>query len=101
MGALALLVVILVVSRDVPVNSSTSPVAELGINTSCDVDSDCIDIGGGSCNAGCSWVMNVDSTDIAQDWLSRQDNSIGCYVDCPPYNDPTCERGECTVSERR
>ncbi|NQV90312.1 hypothetical protein HQ487_02790 [Candidatus Uhrbacteria bacterium] len=79
--------------------SSGSDLQALMIDHSCELDRDCIDVGGGSCSAGCTWPINKNSQDVVRDWLRQQDDD-GCYMDCPPYADAVCEEGVCVVYER-
>ncbi|MDG1950307.1 MAG: hypothetical protein P8J32_05850 [bacterium] len=73
------------------------------IDGSCNVDADCIDMGGGSCDAGCTWPVNKSSADAVDAWLDRVDKIRGnmdCYMDCPRYSDPVCIDNICkTLNE--
>ena len=71
------------------------------LRTSCNTDSDCVDVGGGSCSSGCSWVINKGDEEAAEVWIQSQaENDKGCYMDCPAYNPPVCLKGLCEVTEK-
>lgn len=70
------------------------------IDDSCNVDADCVDVGGGSCDAGCTWPINKNSEEALDLWLRRVQHiraGTECHMDCPRYSDPVCIDNMCVT----
>lgn len=101
-GIIAAILGPIIVYTLVGLSLETEEVASEGlpeVTTSCEVDSDCIDLGGTMCATGCTWPMNKESEDMASQWISENKDD-GCYLDCSPYLTPTCENNVCVSNER-
>lgn len=71
------------------------------IDRSCEVDEDCVDVGGGSCDAGCTWPVNKNSAEAVNNWLDRVQKireGDECHMDCPRYSDPVCIDSICRTN---